>query len=112
VFTLPEGKLVSYFGIIPKGHVLDVPNAVLGSLFYLQQLVMGGMPDLVLNPVMVSFAFCTSIFLAYQLTFVLGDLCLLCWSTHVINATLFYKIVVPILTGSDKKSSAFKGKAE
>uniref|UniRef100_A0A7S1BEW5 Uncharacterized protein n=1 Tax=Corethron hystrix TaxID=216773 RepID=A0A7S1BEW5_9STRA len=25
-FNLPQGKLLSYFGIVPSGHLLDVPN--------------------------------------------------------------------------------------
>eukprot|EP00339_Tiarina_fusa_P008251 CAMPEP_0116998542 /NCGR_PEP_ID=MMETSP0472-20121206/1575_1 /TAXON_ID=693140 ORGANISM="Tiarina fusus, Strain LIS" /NCGR_SAMPLE_ID=MMETSP0472 /ASSEMBLY_ACC=CAM_ASM_000603 /LENGTH=90 /DNA_ID=CAMNT_0004697721 /DNA_START=39 /DNA_END=308 /DNA_ORIENTATION=+ len=34
VFQLPEGRMLSYFGIVPDGHMLDVPNAVLGVLYY------------------------------------------------------------------------------
>jgi uncharacterized membrane protein len=98
VFSLPQGKLLSYFGIIPKGHVLDLPNAALGACFYLQQLFFGGFPAL------VAVSFATSVFLAYQLTFVLGDLCILCWTTHVINTTLFVKTVVPLFLGEKQDS--------
>ncbi|GAX24682.1 hypothetical protein FisN_4Hh240 [Fistulifera solaris] len=95
-FSLPEGKLLSYFGIVPSGHALDLPNAALGSVFYAQLLVLR-------QPIrlFVCAAMMTSIFLAYQLTFVLGDLCILCWSTHIINSILFYKIVLSTLWGSD-----------
>ncbi len=95
-FSLPEGKLLSYFGIVPSGHTLDLPNATLGSVFYAQLLLLR-------QPirVFVCAAMMTSIFLAYQLTFVLGDLCILCWSTHVINTILFYKIVLSSLWESD-----------
>lgn len=95
VFTLPQGKLLSYFGIVPKDHILDVPNALLGALFYLQQLLFGCIP------IFVTLSMCTSIYLAYQLTFVLGDLCVLCWSTHIINTIVFVKVVVPLLTGKE-----------
>ena len=30
VFQLPEGRMLSYFGIVPEGSILDVPNAALG----------------------------------------------------------------------------------
>lgn len=93
VFSLPQGKLLSYFGLVPHGHMLDLPNAMYGAIFYLQQLVWGRMPLLVVG------AFVTSVYLAYQLTFVLGDLCILCWSTHVINTTLFaYAVLLPLLS--------------
>jgi vitamin-K-epoxide reductase (warfarin-sensitive) len=93
VFTLPVGKLLSYFGMVPKGSLLDVPNAMLGAIFYAVQLLVPSLPPAV-NTVMVCCAMASSVFLAYQLTFVLGDLCLLCWSTHVINSTLFYQTVL------------------
>lgn len=31
VFQLPEGRMLSYFGIVPEGSLLDVPNAALGA---------------------------------------------------------------------------------
>ncbi len=31
VFQLPEGRMLSYFGIVPEGSFLDVPNAALGT---------------------------------------------------------------------------------
>ena len=34
VFKSKYGKMLSLFGIIPKGHVLDQPNAALGIIFY------------------------------------------------------------------------------
>ena len=34
VFSMPEGHMVSYWGFVEKGHVLDVPNAALGAAFY------------------------------------------------------------------------------
>eukprot|EP00555_Chaetoceros_dichaeta_P015145 CAMPEP_0198261854 /NCGR_PEP_ID=MMETSP1447-20131203/10494_1 /TAXON_ID=420782 /ORGANISM="Chaetoceros dichaeta, Strain CCMP1751" /LENGTH=118 /DNA_ID=CAMNT_0043949901 /DNA_START=28 /DNA_END=381 /DNA_ORIENTATION=+ len=33
-FTLPEGRLLTYLNIVPHDHFLDVPNAVLGILYY------------------------------------------------------------------------------
>ena len=34
VFKSKYGKMLSLFGIVPKGHVLDQPNAALGIVFY------------------------------------------------------------------------------
>ena len=106
VFQRPEGKLLSYFGLIPVGHVLDVPNAVLGALYYAWLLLVphfipkeelggNGGRDLVLliTRAMAALAFATTVVLAYCLTFVVYDLCLLCWTAHAINATLVYRLV-------------------
>lgn len=92
VFALPVGRMVSYFGIIPVGHVLDVPNALLGALYYMILLTLP-LPRSLLTP-MVVLAFMSSVFLAYQLTFVLFELCVLCWTTHIINSYLLYEYVV------------------
>jgi vitamin-K-epoxide reductase (warfarin-sensitive) len=91
-FSLPQGRMLSFFGILPKGHVLDVPNALLGSLYYTYQLLLG-IPVSSLEPLtkmMTMAAFASTVFLAYQLTFVVYELCILCWTTHVINATMLY----------------------
>ena len=29
-----DQEMLSLFGIIPEGHVLDVPNAMLGAIYY------------------------------------------------------------------------------
>jgi len=31
VFQLPEGRMLTYFGIVPEDSLLDVPNAALGA---------------------------------------------------------------------------------
>ena len=106
VFSLPEGKMLSLFGIVPHGHVLDVPNAVLGCIYYTLVLVLVGMASTkTLVKRLIQFAtlmaFSSSVFLAYQLTFVVHDLCVLCWSTHVLNTTLLVRLVLrPSLTWS------------
>lgn len=92
VFALPVGKMLSYFGIVPKDSLLDVPNAALGILYYTWHLLLS--PYDQLQPLTDFFtvaAFGSSVFLAYQLTFVIAELCVLCWSTHVINSILLYR---------------------
>ena len=92
VFALPEGHLMSYFGLVSPGHWLDVPNALLGCLYYTYRIIFGAKYwDTRLIPftqLIASCALATTIFLAYQLT-LLQELCLLCWTTHLINVLLW-----------------------
>jgi Vitamin K epoxide reductase family len=103
VFQRPESKLLSHFGLVPEGHTLDVANAVLGTLYYIILLLA---PPLLrhLSPsaaddfstflrLMTTAAFTTTVYLLYALTFVIYDLCVLCMTCHIINATLMYRIV-------------------
>jgi uncharacterized membrane protein len=100
VFGLPVGHLLSYLKLVPKGSVLDLPNAALGVLHYTYLLLVapaaeaagsGGNRALrLLTSVAVASAFASTVYLAYQLTFVVHDLCVLCWSVHVINAYIGY----------------------
>jgi len=98
--------MLSYFGLVPNGHFLDVPNAVLGAVYYTYILIFAGsiMPAALTKAVCCG-AMASSIFLAYQLTFVIKELCVLCWSTHVINTILFYRL---ILSKSPSKSGEVK----
>ena len=106
VFQLPQGRMLTYFGLVPEGSVLDVPNAVLGSIYYFYMLTLSSYLPRELTYFMTLAAFSSSVFLAYQLTFVVKELCLLCWSTHVINSTLAGN-----LFGQDNRSSAKQKKA-
>ena len=81
--------MLSYFGIIPNGHLLDVPNAALGLVYYSFWLfVLPKLPKIA-TFVMSSLAMASSVFLAIQLL-ILKELCILCWSTHVINSRLWW----------------------
>jgi len=88
-FAMPEGHIVSYLGIVAEGHLLDLPNPLIGLIYYAYWLVLRPLP---LVPPTVTVAISTlammaSIFLAWRLL-VLGELCVLCWSTHAINLRL------------------------
>lgn len=110
VFSLPVGKMLSYLGLVPKDSLLDLPNAALGVLYYAWILLFLGAPLPLLPAVhyfMAAAAMASSLFLAYQLTFVLHELCVLCWSTHAINGVLFYQIVV-----KRQAEAAVKAKAD
>jgi uncharacterized membrane protein len=113
---MPVGKMLSYFGLVPEGSMLDVPNAALGILFYSWRLLLGnntfkpngfkyGVEDL--THLITVGAMASSVFLAYQLTFVIVELCVLCWTTHVINSILTYRMIQS--TRSKSSSSKVKG---
>jgi len=87
------GRLLSYLGIVPAGHFLDVPNALLGAVYYSYLLLLVGIMPPLVTDLIVTAAMSSTVLLAYQLTFVVKELCILCWSTHVINTLLLYKLV-------------------
>jgi uncharacterized membrane protein len=107
VFTLPEGRMLSYFGIVPAHSVLDLPNAALGFIHYTYLLTLRPLMPKSITYFMILMAFASTVFLAYQLTFVLFELCILCWTTHVINTYNFYSYFF-----SGKASNATKKKSE
>ena len=103
VFALPEGRMVSYLGIVPKGSILDIPNGLLGVLFYAYRLFLADIfPPL--TQVATALSFMSSVFLAYKLFFVLGDLCVLCLSIHVINTLLMVHMVTSSIPTKKVKS--------
>lgn len=96
VFAMPQGKLLSYFGIVPHDHILDVPNAALGMIYYSIICINGfilaknnmALP-LPLIKIFSASAMASSVYLAIVLTG-LKELCILCWTTHVINTLLTF----------------------
>ncbi len=106
VFSLPEGKMLSYFGIVPEGHILDIPNGILGMMFYLYTFIAyfthknkshmqstGGINFLfspMINLVINSAAIASSAFLARKL-YLIRELCVVCVTTHIINMTLWIR---------------------
>ena len=106
--------MLSYFGLVPQDSLLDVPNAVLGIVYYSIILLLSSLPppnntnnnlNLMLQ-LLTCAAFASSVFLAYQLTFVIGDLCVLCWTTHVINTCLLYLNVLAPQKSADTAATA------
>mmetsp|Transcript_29953 Transcript_29953/g.87478 ORF Transcript_29953/g.87478 Transcript_29953/m.87478 type:complete len:136 (+) Transcript_29953:410-817(+) len=91
-FALPEGRMLSYFGLVPEKSLLDVPNALLGALYYTYVVLYSMQITSSVFPLGLTFfansmAMSSSVFLAYKLL-VLKKLCLLCWTTHVLNLSL------------------------
>jgi uncharacterized membrane protein len=110
VFSLPEGKMLSFFGIVPKGHRLDVPNGILGMLFYtfvfLRHTTSVSQSSFLFksqaNLLISSLAFASSLFLARKL-YIIQEICVVCLSTHVINTTLFIRSIREFLSGSSEE---------
>ena len=98
VFSLPEGKMLSFFGIVPEGHILDIPNGYLGIIFYLYTIIRfytinknnPRQPFILFTTFMNRFistmAIASSIFLGRKL-YLIRELCVVCVSTHIINTT-------------------------
>ena len=109
VFNLPEGRLLSYFNVVPNGHMLDVPNAFLGLLYYSAIFTIESfiyhLPSIVESMRYITFAFnslamSSSIYLAWKLI-MLQELCILCWTTHLLNTLLLVHYGKRLLKGGD-----------
>uniref|UniRef100_A0A1A7YPB7 vitamin-K-epoxide reductase (warfarin-sensitive) n=1 Tax=Iconisemion striatum TaxID=60296 RepID=A0A1A7YPB7_9TELE len=94
VFTSRWGRgfgLVQFF--VDKDSPLNQPNSLLGIIFYTLQMGLGlslsrkAALALVLSS-WVSMA--GSVYLASILAFVLGDFCMVCVSTYIVNFALLY----------------------
>jgi uncharacterized membrane protein len=82
--------MLSYFGLVPSGSILDVPNAALGLAYYALWLsLLAPFFPKSIRLVVASLAMSSSVFLATRLI-LLSELCVLCWSTHIINARLWW----------------------
>jgi len=105
VFALPEGHLVSYFGLVPPGHWLDIPNALIGCVYYTYRLLGDFIFPVALTQFAASCALTASLYLAYQLT-ILQELCLLCWTTHVLNLVLWVDAIFRLRKNTRARNSS------
>jgi uncharacterized membrane protein len=94
--------MLSYFGIVPIGHVLDIPNGILGMIYYAYIFMRCASFDSSplfhpwLNFLISSLAMASSLFLGRKL-FILKEICVVCLTTHAINSTLFYRSIREVL---------------
>jgi vitamin-K-epoxide reductase (warfarin-sensitive) len=83
--------VLSLWGIVKKGSTFDVPNSLIGSIFYFFAITPWNsnalVADLFMLGGLLSLAF--SAYLAYILRFVLHEFCIICVSSYVINILLF-----------------------
>ncbi|CAJ1080985.1 vitamin K epoxide reductase complex subunit 1 [Xyrichtys novacula] len=94
VFTSRWGRgfgLVQFF--VDKDSPLNQPNSVLGIIFYTLQMGMGLSLSKKAAVFLVFSSWVSvagSLYLASILAFVLGDFCMVCVSTYIINFALLY----------------------
>lgn len=116
--TSKYGKVLSLWGLVPKGSALDVPNAALGSVFY--AVVLGfpywrgaagaAAPGLLLAGSVASLAF--SLYLAYVLRFILHDFCIVCFSAYCVNTAVFAAAVSLVRAGGERAAAGARGRRE
>ncbi|CAI5659064.1 unnamed protein product [Oreochromis niloticus] len=94
VFTSRWGRgfgLVQYF--VAKDSPLNQPNSVLGIIFYTLQMGLGLSVSKKAAAFLVFSSWVSvagSLYLAFILAFVLGDFCMVCVSTYIVNFALLY----------------------
>lgn len=108
VFLSEYGKIFSYFGVFEKDSFLDQPNAVYGVLFYLVFPIIiyfsERLPDLKTILLFLStFSMILSSFLSYILFGVLEDICLVCFTTYIINFVLFLISISNLKTSESQR---------
>jgi vitamin-K-epoxide reductase (warfarin-sensitive) len=78
------------FGLIPKGHPLNLPNPVFGIFFYMTQMILTIFcgSDKTLIRAIIGLSIVSnlgSLYLGYILFFILHDFCVVCVTIYVIN---------------------------
>ncbi|KAG5854712.1 vitamin K epoxide reductase complex subunit 1 [Anguilla rostrata] len=79
--------------LVPKDSALNQPNSVLGIIFYTLQLALGHSVSKRAALFLVVSSWVSvagSLYLAAVLVFVLGDFCVVCVSTYLVNFALLY----------------------
>jgi vitamin-K-epoxide reductase (warfarin-sensitive) len=99
VFSSDFGKILSYWGIVNKGSVLDQPNAVFGMIFYLlvfivSEILKKSKTSAKILLLVACSGVALSAYLAYVLVFHLQDFCLVCTGSYICNAGIFISAVV------------------
>lgn len=93
VFSSSYAHVLSHWGIVPKGHALDLSLASAGLLLYCAYFLAISIPrhfplreELFLAVALAGAAF--SVWLLHVITNVLGDFCIVCTSFHCCNAAM------------------------
>ena len=99
VFLSEYGRIFSHLGLIPKDSVLDQPNAFFGVVFYLLfSIISVGFSKSEIGKLLLlamsSMSMLLSAYLAYILTDILQDKCIVCFSTYICNISLFIGSII------------------
>eukprot|EP00755_Sulcionema_specki_P027163 Sspe_Gene.16532::Locus_5831_Transcript_1_1_Confidence_1.000_Length_563::g.16532::m.16532/K05357/VKORC1; vitamin-K-epoxide reductase (warfarin-sensitive) len=101
VFSSSYAHLLSHWGVVPKGHPLDISLATAGMLNYAVYVVypasfVGRIPYHTTLLLLVSVAgILFSCYLLYVLKVVLKDFCIVCVAFHTINFSMFFFGTLP-----------------
>lgn len=110
VLTSEYGTILSKWGLVPKGSMLDLPNAALGSVYYLIALSYPMFSHVVMGRVFMlgasTFSLLFSLYLAYVLRFILHDLCVVCVTSYVINTFIFANVARGYMAGVPKGTAS------
>ena len=99
VFESSYGHILSHWGIVPKDHFLDLSLAVTGiflySLLFLYPILKHKIP----SPETIFLTICSvsvifSMYLLYVLKFELEDFCVVCFTFHGCNFSMFYLAIL------------------
>jgi len=90
VFSSPYGHILSHWGVVPRGHVLDLSLAAIGILLYTVYFIALSYPrswhyrEALFLAVAVGGAI-FSCYLVYVIKFILNEFCIVCASFHGCN---------------------------
>lgn len=82
------GNMISYMGLVPEGSLLDQPNSLYGSLFYVASAVVSCIPTVTADRLLLLLAIVSTLIsagLAYIMHFWIGALCIVCVGSYVCN---------------------------
>jgi len=99
----PEGHMLSFFNVVSVDSpiYLNPPNALLGVIYYLCVLLLPSRSPLV--KFITTISLLTTIFL-FSVLYKKKEVCLLCLSNHVVNLSLFYRIMIASPSRKTKSS--------
>jgi len=93
VFGSSYGHILSHWGILEKGHPLDLSLATTGIILYTLMFLYPSMTFIPAQETIFlticSVSVCFSVYLIYVLKFELQDFCVVCVTFHMCNFTMF-----------------------
>lgn len=109
VFGSSYGHILSHWGLVPQGHMLDLSLAVSGLLLYGVLFLYPFMTFLPERETVLlaicSVSVCFSCYLIYVLKFELEDFCVVCMTFHTCNFVMFYLAVDEFRHRNDKSKT-------
>lgn len=93
VFTSRYAKPFSNFGLVEKGSPFDIALPQLALMYFIPLLMLPTLAKrqrkgLVVFRILSYVSVCFNLYLAYVLKFVLGEVCIVCFSNYIVNLGL------------------------